>query len=102
MTTTTYTLTFGRVGDTQPVPPPTLEHQTRNQFARDVAAHAIPHLRPALEAAGRPELVDCIFRADKSLTRGEFLWADLQTGNAARFCPVRIETADATPGKGQG
>ena len=88
-----YTLTFGGVGTTRPVPPLTLDYQTRDQFTRAVADHAIPYLRPALEAAGRPELADCIFRADRDLTRGEFWRLDLRTLDGARFCPTRIEAA---------
>lgn len=90
---TDYTVTFGKVGDSEPVPPVTLPFETKDQFTRAVAQHAIPYLRPALEAIGRPELADCFFRMDKERTVGEFWWIDFQNGAGARFCPARIQAA---------
>ncbi|MFE7233959.1 hypothetical protein ACFVAF_25480 [Streptomyces sp. NPDC057596] len=90
---TTYCIEFGKVGETYPVPPITLDHADPNQFARAVAAHAIPHLTPVLAAMGRPELADCFFRTDKELTVGEFMWLDLAGGKGARFCPARLTPA---------
>jgi hypothetical protein len=90
----TYRIEFGKVGDTYPVPPLTVEHTDPNQFARAVAVHAIPHLRPVLTDMGRPELADCFFRVDpKDPTYGDFLWVDLAGGRAAQFCPARIVPA---------
>lgn len=90
---TTYTITFGKVGDTYPVPPLTLAVEDDNEFHRTVAEHAIPYLRPALEAAGCPEFADCFFRTDQDRTYGEFMWLDLVGGSGARFCGSRIETS---------
>lgn len=88
---TTYRIEFGKVGDTRPVPPIALDHDDPNTFARAVAEHAIPHLRPTLEKLGRPELADCFFRTDPAdPTYGEFMWLDLVGGNGARFCPTRL------------
>lgn len=89
--TTTYRIEFGKVGETYPVPPITLEHTDPNQFHRAVAAHAVPYLRPVLTEMGRPELADCFFRIDpKDPTYGDFLWIDLVSGKGAQFCPARI------------
>lgn len=87
---TTYQLEFGKVGDSYPVPPLTLQTSDPDEFAKAVAQHAIPHLRPALEVAGRPELADCVFVADLAHGHGHFLWLDLVTGEGARFCGARI------------
>lgn len=92
---TTYRIQFGKVGETYPVPPITLEHVDPNAFHRAVAAHAIPHLRPVLTAIGRPELADCFFRIDPADPGyGEFIWLDLPGGKAARFCPARLTAID--------
>lgn len=87
----TYRIEFGKVGDSYPVPPVTLEHADPNEFARQVAAHAIPYLRPVLTEMGRPELADCFFRTDpKDPSYGDFLWVDLASGRGAQFCPARL------------
>lgn len=90
---TAYTITFGKVGDTYPVPPLTITEADPTEFHRAVADHAIPHLRRALQTMGRPELADCIFQSDKARAHGSFLWVDLLTGNSARFCAARITAA---------
>lgn len=88
---TTYRIEFGKVGETYPVPPITLERTDPNEFARAVAAHAIPYLTPVLTEMGRPELADCFFRVDpKDPTYGDFLWIDLASNKAAQFCPARL------------
>ncbi|MFC8983868.1 hypothetical protein [Streptomyces sp. NPDC057115] len=88
---TVYRIEFGKVGETYPVPPITLEHTDPNEFARKVAAHAIPYLTPVLTAMGRPELADCFFRVDANdPTYGDFLWIDLGGNKAAQFCPARL------------
>lgn len=86
-----YRLTFGKVGDTYPVPPLTLATEDANEMDRAVAEHAIPYLTPVLEDLGRPELADCFFRSDTARTAGCFMWLDLAKGEAARFCAVHIE-----------
>ena len=87
---TTYRIEFGKVGETYPVPPLTLQFDEINAFCRAVGEHAIPHLRPALIEMGRPELADCLFHMSKDRSRGQFLWLDLAAGKGARFCPVRL------------
>ncbi|GGW81994.1 hypothetical protein [Streptomyces griseoloalbus] len=88
---TTYRIEFGKVGETYPVPPITLEHTDPNEFARKVAAHAIPYLTPVLAEMGRPELADCFFRVDRNdPTYGDFLWIDLAANKGAQFCPARL------------
>jgi hypothetical protein len=94
---TTYRIEFGKVGETYPVPPITLQHTDPNQFHRAVAAHAIPYLRPVLAEMGRPELADCFFRVDpKDPTYGDFLWIDLAANRAAQFCPARLTPVEET------
>lgn len=85
-----YHVTFGRVGDTYPVPAFTTTVDTAEDLCRQIEAHAIPHLRPALTEMGRPELADCFFRLSSDPTYGDFLWLDLVAGSGARFCAVRI------------
>lgn len=87
----TYILTFGKIGETAPVPPLTLPFTDPNQFARAVAAHAQPYLERAVIALGRPELADCFFAFNSDMSAGLFIQADLVGGTAARFCPTRIE-----------
>ena len=83
---TTHTITFGKVGDAYPVPPLTLFGEMGSEdFQRAVARHAIPHLRPALAALGRPELADCYFHHDEARTSGCFVWIDILGGEGARF-----------------
>lgn len=95
---TTYRIEFGKVGDTYPVPPITVDFSDPNKAAREVAAHAIPHLTPVLAALGRPELADCFFRTDPAdRTYGEFMWLDLAGGKGARFCPARLTPTDLDP-----
>ena len=91
--TTTYSIEFGKVGDTYPVPAAefTVDSADENALHRAVAAYAIPYLKPALEAAGHPECADCFFRTDGSY--GEFMWLDLASGRGARFCPARLTPA---------
>jgi hypothetical protein len=85
---TTYRIEFGHAW---PVPPITVDFTDPTTAAREVAAHAIPYLKPALTEKGRPELADCFFRIDPAdRTYGEFMWLDLLSGNAARFCPARL------------
>lgn len=95
---TTYTVSFGKVGDTYPVPDVTVTAADDNEFARAVAGHAIPHLRPVLEQMGHPEYADCFFHTSRDRAYGEFMWLDLAAGKGARFCPARIATT--TPGEG--
>lgn len=92
---TTYRLEFGKVGDSYPVPAAcfTVDGSDENALPRAVADYAIPYLKPALEAAGRPELADCFFRMTSDPGYGEFMWLDLATGNGARFCAARITPA---------
>lgn len=96
---TSYTLTFGKVGDDYPVPATTItvDDRDENAFPRAVAAYAIPHLRPALEAAGHPEYADCFFRVSSDPSYGEFMWLDLVTGKGARFCATRVAVVDPAP-----
>lgn len=89
----TYSLEFGKVGDTYPVPPLTLMAADRNELARQVVAHAVPYLQPVLADAGHPEYADCLFRTNRETTYGEFMWLDLAGGVGARFCAARIRTA---------
>lgn len=84
---TTYRIEFGPAW---PVPPITVDFSDPNQAAREVAAHATPHLVGKLTELGRPEFADCFFRTDKELTVGEFMWLDLAAGRGARFCPARL------------
>jgi len=71
---TTYRIEFGPAW---PVPLITVDFADRNAAARQVAEHAIPHLRPVLEEKGRPELADCFFQTDRDLTVGQFMWLSL-------------------------
>ncbi|GAA1887621.1 hypothetical protein GCM10009837_06700 [Streptomyces durmitorensis] len=87
---TTYSLEFGKVGDTYPVPATTITADDENVFHRAVAEYAIPYLKPALEAAGCPELADCFFRVNSDHSYGDFVWLDLPSGKGARFCATRI------------
>lgn len=91
---TTYTIEFGYLGDSRPVPDLTLDTDDPNEFHRAVVSHAVPHLRPVLEKMGRPEAADCIFQTNKDRTMGQFLWLDLAGGKGARFCAARITTGD--------
>ncbi|MER8220946.1 hypothetical protein ABTZ58_10200 [Streptomyces sp. NPDC094143] len=83
----TYRIEFGPAW---PVPPITVDYSNRNQAARTVAAHAIPHLKPKLTEMGRPELADCFFQTDRALTVGQFMWLSLAGEKAAAFCPARL------------
>lgn len=85
-------------GPAWPIPPITVDFDDRNQAAREIAEHAIPHLRPVLAEKGHPEYADCFFRADRDLTVGEFTFLDFQTGKGARFCPARLTPAAAPAG----
>lgn len=84
---TTYRIEFGPAW---PVPPITVDFSDRNQAAREVAAHAIPYLKPVLAEQGRPELADCFFHTDRDLTVGQFMWIGLADEKAAKFCPARL------------
>jgi len=97
---TVYRIEFGKVGETYPVPPITLEHTDPNEFARKVVAHAIPYLTPVLTAMGRPELADCFFQTDLQLTAGQFMWVDLAGEKAAKFCPARLTPATGEADRG--
>lgn len=93
---TTYTVSFGKLGDTYPVPDVNLTADDPNEFARAVAEHAIPHLRPILAELGHPEYADCFFNhSAKNPSYGEFMWLDLVGGKGARFCPARISETDS-------
>jgi len=92
---TSYTIEFGYLGDTRPVPELTVETDDPNEFHRSVVRHAVPYLRPVLEQMGRPEAADCIFQTNKDRTMGQFLWLDFQSGKGARFCVARITEAEA-------
>lgn len=87
---TTYHVEFGHLGDERPVPDLTLTADDPNEFARAVAEHAIPHLRPVLTAMGHPEAADCFFHINKEHTGGQFMWVDLFAGKGAKFCAARI------------
>lgn len=92
---TVYRIEFGPAW---PVPPITVDFADRNAAHRQVAEHAIPHLRPKLAELGRPEAADCFFRTDRELTVGEFVHLDLSGGETglsagARFCPARLTPA---------
>lgn len=89
---TTYRIEFGKVGDTHPVPPLTLDADDRNVFHRTVAEYAIPYLTPVLTEMGHPEYADCLFRTNRDRTQGEFMWLSLADGIGATFCPARITT----------
>jgi hypothetical protein len=89
---TVYSIEFGKLGDTYPVPPITLPYDDPNDFARAVAKHAIPHLTPVLTEMGHPEYADCFFHFNKDRTMGQFMWLDLLAGKGAQFCPARLTT----------
>ncbi|MEU0200878.1 MULTISPECIES: hypothetical protein [unclassified Streptomyces] len=78
------------------VPPITVDYSDRNRAAREVAEHAIPYLKPVLAEKGRPELADCFFQTDRSLTSGSFMWLDLAGEKAARFCPAVLTLVEHT------
>ncbi|MEU8756252.1 hypothetical protein AB0C88_37770 [Streptomyces chartreusis] len=80
-------------GPAWPVPPITVDYSDRTQAARQVAAHAIPHLTPVLTEKGRPELADCFFSTDRALTVGAFMHVDLAAEAVTRFCPARLTPA---------
>jgi len=82
-------------GPAWPVPPITVDFADRTAAARQVAEHAIPHLRPVLAEKGRPELADCFFQTDRALTVGQFMWLSLAGEKAAQFCPARLTPVDA-------
>ncbi|MFJ4418226.1 hypothetical protein [Streptomyces sp. NPDC088925] len=87
---TVYRIEFGKVGDTRPVPPITVDWSDPNRAAREVAEHAIPYLTPVLTEMGRPEFADCFFHHNREMTAGQFMWLDLAAGRGARFCPARL------------
>ncbi|MGV9352338.1 hypothetical protein [Streptomyces misionensis] len=84
---TTYLVEFGPAW---PVPPITVDFTDRNAAARQIATHAIPHLKQKLTELGRPEFADCFFRTNSEMTAGEFMWLDLAAGRGAQFCPARL------------
>lgn len=84
---TTYRIEFGPAW---PVPPITVDFADRNAATGAVTEHAIPHLTPVLAEKNRPELSDCFFHADRSLTVGAFMHVDLAGGSVTRFCPARL------------
>lgn len=92
---TTYCVEFGHLGDGRPVPDLTVTADDPNEFARTVANHAIPYLRPVLEQLGRPEFADCFFHTNEDRSLGEFMWLDLAAGRGAKFCAARI--TEVTP-----
>jgi hypothetical protein len=89
---TVYRIEFGPAW---PVPPITVDYADPNRAAREVAAHAIPHLTPKLAEMGRPEFADCFFQTDTERTVGQFMWLDLDGGRGARFCPARLTAEGA-------
>lgn len=89
---TVYRIEFGKVGDTQPVPPLELTADSRDALVRQVTEHAIPYLKPVLAKEGHPEYADCFFRTDRDLATGHFMWLDLAAARGALFCPARITT----------
>lgn len=90
---TTYRIEFGPAW---PVPSITVDFADRNAATRQVAAHAIPYLRPVLAEKGRPELADCFFQTDRALTVGQFMWLSLAGEQAAQFCPARLTPVEET------
>ncbi|MEU9014282.1 DUF4326 domain-containing protein [Streptomyces sp. NPDC048479] len=88
----TYELEFGKLGDSRPVPPLTVQTTDPDVFSRAVVEHARPHITPVLTAMGRPELADCLFRMNRDRTMGQFLYLDLAGGKGAEFLPARITT----------
>ncbi len=88
--TRTYHVEFGPAWA---VPPITVDFTDRTRAAREVAAHAIPHLTPVLDEVGHPEYADCFFRTDRQLTEGSFMWISLADGMSATFCPARLTPA---------
>lgn len=92
---TTYRIEFGKLGDTYPVPPITVDWTDPTEAARVVARHAIPHLKPVLEELGHPEFADCFFRTNREMTYGDFLHLDLVGGGkGAQFCPARLTAVE--------
>ncbi|MFD9463502.1 hypothetical protein [Streptomyces sp. NPDC060027] len=89
---TVYRIEFGPAW---PVPSITVDYADPNVAARAVAEHAIPHLRPALAAKGRPELADCFFQTNRERTAGQFMWLSLAGEKAAQFCPARLTAEGA-------
>ncbi|HSE05942.1 MAG TPA: hypothetical protein VLK35_17475 [Methylomirabilota bacterium] len=90
--TSTYLIEFGPAW---PVPPITVDYSDRNTAARQVAAHAIPHMKPVLAKERAPGLANCFFQADRGLTIGAFMHVDLAGGTVTRFCPARLTPAPA-------
>ncbi|MCW7941635.1 hypothetical protein AAW14_06205 [Streptomyces hygroscopicus] len=88
---TTYRVEFGPAW---PVPPITIDFTDRDAAARQIAEHAIPHLRPVLAEKGRPELADCFFHFDEDGEFGQFVYFDLAGGKGARFCPARLTAVE--------
>lgn len=90
---TTYRIEFGKVGDVRPVPTLTVDADDRDVLHRAVAEYAIPYLTPVLAGLGHPEYADCLFRTNREVTQGEFMWLDLDGGGiGATFCRARITT----------
>ncbi|MDX3839850.1 hypothetical protein [Streptomyces europaeiscabiei] len=77
-------------GPAWPIPPIAVDYSDPDTAEREIAAHAIPHLKPLLAARARPELADCFFHPNRDLTAGQFLWLDLAGREGARFCPARL------------
>jgi hypothetical protein len=77
-------------GTEWPIPPITVDYSDPNTATRQIAEHAIPHLKQKLTELGRPEFTDCFFHTNRELTAGQFMWLDLAAGRGARFCPARI------------
>lgn len=92
----TYSIEFGKLGDTYPVPPLTVTADGDTALCRAVEQHAMPYLRPALTELGRPEAADCIFHTNENNTYGEFMTLNLAAGTGARFCAARITTVAAS------
>lgn len=97
--TSTYRIEFGPAW---PVPPVTVDFTDRTTACTTVARHAIPHLQPALAQRGHPEWADCLFRVNRQLTVGEFVWINVAEVQAAWFCPARLTPLqdDTTTGEG--
>lgn len=88
------TVTFGKIEGIAAVPDYTTPTTDREALTREITQHALPHLAEVLAAVGRPELADAFFYPNADLTGGCFLHISFARDAAARFCGVRITTAE--------
>ena len=91
----TYHVEFGALGDGRPVPDFSITTDDINEFHRAVARHAVPYMRPVLEAMGHPEYADCFFHVSDDRTAGQFMWIDILANRGVRFCGARIRSEAA-------